>query len=169
MHSTSPENVSTRAAQIRWPERYDPCATSVFVSNRHAVAAPPSAVWAWLVRARLWPTWYPNSHWVRIEGGGDDLFPDATFKWWTFGVGLVSRVQEFVPGERLAWDAVCPGVRAYHAWLLIPTARGCDVLTEETQSGWLARLGAAVFPKRMSAQHQVWLERLGAKAESGPP
>jgi hypothetical protein len=157
------------AWQIRWPARFEPSATPIFVSNRREVSAPASAVWAWLVRARLWPTWYPNSHAVRIENGGDDLHAAATFRWRTFGVSLVSRVREFVPGERLAWDAVCPGVVAYHAWLIIPTERGCEVLTEETQAGWLARLGAWVFPRRMSEQHQIWLDRLAAKAEAGLP
>jgi hypothetical protein len=35
------------------------------------------------------------------------------------------------------------------------------VLTEETQTGWLARLGALVMPGRMSKWYQRWLEGWG--------
>ena len=38
------------------------------------------------------------------------------------------------------------------------------VPTEETQNGWLARLGALVMPGRMSRWHQRWLEELGKVA-----
>jgi hypothetical protein len=49
-------------------------------------------------------------------------------------------VQEFVPYERLDWDAHGNGLDAYHAWLIIKTSQGCDVITEETQGSFLPRL-----------------------------
>jgi hypothetical protein len=61
------------------------------------------------------------------------------------------------------------GVFAYHAWLLEDAPGGCRVLTEETQHGWACRLGALVFPQRMSQQHQIWLEQLAKQAASGAP
>jgi uncharacterized protein YndB with AHSA1/START domain len=132
--------------------------------------APPAAVWAWLVRAELWPRWYPNSHRVRIVNGPrPDLALGARFRWWTFGVAIDSTVAEFVPCERLAWTARGIGVRAYHAWLLRPAGDGCQVLTEETQRGWAARLGSLVMPNRMHRGHQVWLETLAQKAAGCPP
>jgi hypothetical protein len=74
-----------------------------------------------------------------------------------------------VPQQRLAWNARGFGVFAYHAWLLEDTPGGCRVLTEETQHGWACRLGALVFPRRMSQQHQTWLERLAQQAAGGAP
>jgi len=85
------------------------------------------------------------------EGGGSDLFAGACFTWRTFGVDLVSTVEEFVPGERIAWVAKASGVTAYHAWLITPTDLGCHVLTEETQHGELARRAACSFPAGRSA------------------
>ena len=76
---------------------------------------------------------------------------------------------EFEPQTRLAWDAHGLGLSAWHAWLLTPTATGTHVLTEETQSGWLARLGKTIYPTRMSKQHQLWLEGLSRQAQTGPP
>jgi hypothetical protein len=120
----------------------------------------PEAVWPWLVRAQLWPTWYPNSENVVIEGGGPDLKVDTKFRWKTFGVTLDSAVAEFVPFERLAWSAKSTGVDAYHAWLIARKPEGCHVLTEETQNGLLASLSNALRPGNMSKFHQVWLENL---------
>jgi hypothetical protein len=46
---------------------------------------------------------------------------------------------------------------------------GVCVLTEETQNGLLARLGALVMPSRMSRWHQLWLVKLGRVAEKELP
>ncbi len=67
-------------------------------------------------------------------------------------------VLESVRHERLAWDAHCNGVHAYHAWAFEKRDGGVYVLTEETQTGWKARLGALVMPGRMSRWHQRWFE-----------
>ena len=82
---------------------------------------------------------------------------------------LESAVREFVPYERLAWDARGPGIDAYHAWILVPTEEGCHVATGETQRGWLARLQNVIMPTRMNKQHQIWLERLRDQAVGGRP
>ncbi|KQS03012.1 hypothetical protein ASG11_00975 [Sphingomonas sp. Leaf357] len=98
-----------------------------------------------------------------MEGGGADLFADARFRWRTFGVALDTRVVEFEPGTRIAWIAEAFGIRAYHAWLITPLADGgCTILTEETQHGWIARIGRRLFPRRMEHWHQRWLEALAA-------
>jgi hypothetical protein len=158
------------ATRIRWPPRYDPGVAPVHVRNELEMDAAPDVVWAWIVRAPLWPEWYPNSADVDIGSGSPpDLGPGTRFTWRTFGVRLESTVLEFVPGERIAWDARAVGVDAYHAWLLRRTARGTHVLTEETQHGWLARLGGLFLPRRMSQQHQIWLEALSVRARSGRP
>lgn len=74
-----------------------------------------------------------------------------------------------MPFERIAWNAFGIGVDAYHAWEITRTPAGAHVLTEETQYGWAARLGSVVLPSRMSRGHQIWLERLSAKAQGGSP
>jgi len=154
---------------ISWPEKYAPERAHVHVKNELEMDATPEAVWAWLVRAKLWPTWYANSEKVEVEGGGPDLGPGVSFRWKTFGVSLHSRVEEFVPQERMAWSARGMGIDAYHAWLIVPTPAGCHVTTEETQLGLLPRLNKAVRPNHMSRKHQDWLEGLLTKAKTGLP
>jgi uncharacterized protein YndB with AHSA1/START domain len=154
---------------IRWPESFEPARCPIHVRNELAISASPEAVWARLIRAQVWPSWYPNARRVRfLQGPPPDLALGTRFRWRTFGISIESTVEEFVPNERLAWNAVGMGVRAYHAWLIEPRPGGCWVLTEETQRGWLARLSAALMPGRMHRFHQIWLERLAKVAAGGP-
>lgn len=151
---------------INWPDQYHPSRTGVHVSNSLAVTVNSEVLWAWMIRAQLWPTWYPNSADVLfLNTPGPDLQKGTRFRWKTFGVSIESEVQEFVPYERLAWNARGTGVDAYHAWLFEPD----NILTEETQNGFLAKLGSLVMPNRMHKYHQIWLENLRDKALTGLP
>ncbi len=154
---------------IRWPDKYDPARAPVHVANEIDTLAAPEVLWAWLVRAPLWPSWYPNAKDLVVEGGASQLALGVRFTWRTFGVAIRSTVLEFEPCERIAWNAFGIGVDAYHAWEITPTPAGAHILTEETQYGWAARLGSIVFPNRMSRFHQIWLEQLSLKARGGPP
>ncbi len=155
---------------IRWPARYEPARSAVHVRNEISISASAEVVWAWLIRATLWPTWYTNSAEVSfLCGTPPDLAAGTRFRWRTFGVRIESTVIEFAPAERLAWDARGPGIDAYHAWLIRGRPHGCSVLTEETQHGWLARLGQLLMPSRMYRFHQVWLEALKKNAAGGMP
>jgi uncharacterized protein YndB with AHSA1/START domain len=160
----------TQPLQVKWPDHYQPRNCPVHVRNELDMAAAPKRVWAWLIRATLWPTWYVNSANVKIlEGTGLDVQKGTRFRWKTFGVTITSTVLEYVPRERIAWDAQAFGIDAYRAWVLQPFARGCHVVTEETQRGWLARLGKLFMPNRMHKFHQLWLEGLATKARTGLP
>lgn len=147
-------------ADIVWPAKFDLSTHPVHVRNELGMPVPREKVWARLIRASNWPTWYPNSKRVRIEGGKADLALHARFRWWTFCTAIKSEVLEFKPYERIAWDARGLGVYAHHAWLIRETPEGCYVITEERQHGWAARAQDRLMPQRMSSGHQMWLERL---------
>jgi uncharacterized protein YndB with AHSA1/START domain len=169
MPQTQPPQTARSTA--RWPDRYTPANSAVFVRNEIAIAAPPEVVWAWLLRAEAWPEWYANSRDIHfLSHAGPDLRNRSRFRWRTFGARVTSKVLEFEPYARLAWDAHGIGVDGYHAWVLTRTGDGgTHVVTEETQHGWLARLGKLLMPNRMHDMHQLWLEGLSAKAQGGPP
>lgn len=156
--------------EVQWSNHYEPRNCPVHVRNELDMAASRDRVWAWLIRATLWPTWYANSANVQfLAGPGPDLKKGTRFRWKTFGITITSTVIEYVPHERIAWDAHAFGLDVYHAWVLQPSAQGCHVLTEETQHGWLARLGKLLVPNRMYKFHQLWLERLANQAQAGLP
>jgi Polyketide cyclase / dehydrase and lipid transport len=154
---------------ILWPDRYAPDRVAARVSNDIAIAAPSSAVWAWLIRAVAWPDWYPNSSAVRIESGRPTLSLGERFTWRTFGVSVRSTVREFIPGERIAWDGTGFFLDVYHAWLIEGRPDGCWVLTEENQNGLAASVQAFLMSQRMHRGHELWLTRLKAQAEGKPP
>ena len=160
----------TEKSKVHWPERYKPENCPVHIRNELDMAAAPEYVWAWLIRATLWPAWYSNSANVKIiHGPGPDLTEGTRFRWKTFGVTITSTVHEFVPGQRIAWDAHAPGLDVYHAWVLRPSSKGCHVLTEETQHGFIARMGGFFMPNRMYKFHQLWLEGLERQAGNELP
>jgi len=154
---------------IRWPERYKPDVTIVHARTEMEMPVPPEVVWPWLVRAAIWPSWYPHFRGVAIKGGGPDLSLGASFRWKAFGVTLNSRVEEFVEFERIAWSARSVGVDAYHAWLIERRPAGCHVLTEENQNGWAARLNDALRPRFMGEMQRSLLEALLEKSKGGSP
>jgi hypothetical protein len=155
-------------SEIRWPPEFANAA--VKVSNEITIKnVSPEVIWAWLIRAECWPKWYPNSSDVRIiSPSGPDLREGTRFRWKTFGLYMTSEVQEFVPGERLAWNARGLGTWAYHAWLIQEVKGGCHVLTEENQFGFLCKLQKRFLPTRMHDKHQIWLEQLQEMARGGP-
>ena len=110
---------------IKWPDRYHPSLAPVHVVNELTIPASCEQVWPWLIRAPLWPLWYPNSSDVRlVDRPLSELRLGTMFTWRTFGVNVKSTVQEFIPNERVAWSARGVGVDAYHAWLLAPCPSG---------------------------------------------
>jgi len=153
--------LASPAQSIVWPAEFELSRRPVHVSNKIDLDVPPERVWERLIRATLWPCWYSNAKRVHLlDGPPLKLALDTRFHWWTFGLPMTSRVLEFVPNERIAWDARGPGVFAYHAWLITPTPTGCHVLTEERQHGLLAWLQSVALPNRMHDKHQIWLEGL---------
>jgi len=154
---------------IEWPEEYSPERTAVHVHNELEMPVPPERVWAWLVRADIWPTWFQKVQNVAVRGGGRELQQGSVFSWRTSGVSLESKVEEFVPCERLSWSARGMGIDAFHVWLIEKTPTGCHVVTDENQKGWLARLSSVTRPNNMSRFHQAWLQGLLEKAKAGLP
>ena len=169
------------SSEISWPKRFSPSNCHVAVRNELNITSDPKIVWAWLIRAQLWPTWYPNSANMRfITGQPPDLALGTRFKWKTgffnpdtgkagsFGVTVDCKVQEFLPPERLAYEFGGTGIGGYQAWLVTKTEKGCRVLTEERQRGFVARF-VSLTSKSMEKQHQLWLRALGDSAAKGLP
>jgi Polyketide cyclase / dehydrase and lipid transport len=93
-----------RSKDIHWPDGFHPEQADLFAHNEIVVHASCEKVFANIVEAEAWPSWYPNSHNVSVLNGPDGkLRKGARFSWDTFGVHIESRVHEFVPGSRIGW------------------------------------------------------------------
>ena len=169
--------------QILWPASFTLDNCHVDVRNELNMTSDIEPVWAWLIRAQLWPTWYPNSANMRfITGQPPDLALGTRFKWKTgffnpdtskassLSVTVDCKVKEFIPPQRLAYEFNGTGIHGRQAWLLKKNQKGCLVITEERQRGPLARLFKWIgIPGRMMKQHQLWLETLRDNAAKGLP
>ena len=153
-----------------WPPECRPEGAPVYTYTELDVVAPPERVWAWLVRATAWPSYYDNASQIRfVNGAGPDLTLGARFTWRTFNVTVDTTVTELVARERLAWRAKTVGGGGYHGWVIVPTAAGCRVVTEETQRGIVPSVGRWFLRGGLLKQHQRWLEGLARVAAGGMP
>jgi hypothetical protein len=149
-----------------WPQGTAPEGAAVFAHNDRVMSAPADKVWAWLVRAVMWPQWYTNASRVRLDGSGDSLEAGMTFRWVTFGTPLRSEVAEFQPPAHLGWLWWCYGAYGYHGWDLYPLRHGTRVVTEETQRGPRAVLLAQPLHLALLIAHHHWLQRLALACAS---
>ena len=152
--------------QIRWPEAYEPEKATFNIVNEIEVEAPPEDVWNLLVRAGEWPDWYEGASNVQLlDSTSDRLAADSQFSWRTMDQDLVTNVVEFTPPFRMGWESRKSTLKAYHAWLLIPTATGTRIVTEESQYGWLAFLQSVFVPNELSDLHDIWLAAIKQRVE----
>jgi hypothetical protein len=129
------DDLIERSADIRWPDGFDPAHADLFAHNAVVINAPAKSVWAKLIAAAAWPTWYSNARDVVMSDPSGQLGKDVTFDWTTFGLEIASKVAEFAPYERLSWYGNGNQLRAYHTWLLAPVSAIAPMLSWK-KSAW---------------------------------
>jgi uncharacterized protein YndB with AHSA1/START domain len=60
----------------------------MFAHNEIEIGAPCATVWSHLVRAQLWPQWFPKCGKVEIMGGSPVLQKNTKFTWSGFDLPL---------------------------------------------------------------------------------
>ena len=163
---TMQTDLANRSADIHWPKGFDPATADLFSHNQLVIDASCERVWGHIIDATKWPEWYPNSKDVRIDGGGR-LTKSSTFRWSTFGLGLESRINEFVPHTRIGWFGYAPGTAPsfYHTWYLVPQGASCLVVTDEAGIGADAAHLRQTDEELMHRGHDLWLATLKWVAE----
>ncbi len=154
-------------SQINWPDQYNPNEAGFFVHNEIEIMASPETVWNILIQAETWPEWYEGAENVTLlEPHDSDLLKDGSvFSWKTMGLNFESKIKEYEPYSRLSWESQKNSIRGYHAWLIIPTEKGCRLVTEESQKGFLTFMQKVFMPNKLEKLHQIWLEEIMQKAE----
>lgn len=152
--------------KINWPVAYDPSVSKFYVHNELEINASPEKVWRILTDALKWPGWYKGARSVSFVNKSDSLLnANAVFTWQTMGLKLETAVKQFEPNRLLAWESIKKSIQAYHVWLIVPTATGCKVITDESQNGWLTFFEKIFQGKKLNRMHDVWLKELKKKAE----
>ena len=160
------KDLSKASKLIHWPSGFNPTETDAFVHNEIWIKAPAKVIWENLVNAPEWPSWYANSAEVQITGPNTSkLQASSVFAWKTFGFPIESKINEFVPESRIGWFGNGTGIHAYHTWLIVKKADGCQVITEESQVGPSAIKFNLEQPTAMYDAHHWWLTALKARSE----
>jgi hypothetical protein len=151
------DDIIERSVDIGWPDGFDPVHADLFAHNAVVINAPARSIWANLVAAAAWPTWYSNASDVVINDPSGQLGEGVTFNWTTFGLKIASTVAEFAPYERLGWYGNGDKLRAYHTWLLIPRfGESTYVVMEEIGMGDGAQHLVHTNPGHMHRGHDLW-------------
>jgi uncharacterized protein YndB with AHSA1/START domain len=152
---------------IEWPERFDPKNSVFYVHNEIEINTPADVVWKLLTAASEWPTWYDGIQNIRFADTSQTRLAHHTKVFWnSMGQGLNNTVMEYEPERALAWQFDEPNIQGYHAWVIVPTASGCRVVTDESQTGKFARLQKIFIPKKLMKQHDNWLRLLKEQTEN---
>ncbi|MBS2018088.1 MAG: SRPBCC domain-containing protein [Deltaproteobacteria bacterium] len=154
-----------RVDEVHWPEQYEPEKTSFFVTNVIDIEAPPELVWEELMSPEAWPSWYEGAENVKV------LTPlplrvGSEFRWETMGLEFVSKVHELDAPYRLSWESRKTTIKGYHAWVIVRTAPGSRVITEESQVGFLTAMQKIFVPNKLRRLHDIWLAKLKERAEA---
>ena len=152
---------------ILWPEGMAPSRSPIHFTNELEVAASPETVWSLLTDPEVWPSFYPGVKHVRLLGGHDRLRLGTRFKTNLAGQDVFASVLEFEPMTRIAWGGgprASPESRAYHAWIITPTAKGVHLWTEETMQGPLWIELAKPVPDVFWRTHEILLRDLAKVA-----
>src|SRR5580698_6813340 len=148
--STIHDDLIERSVNIHWPDGYDPDHADLFAHITFDNQAPAETIWAKLVAATAWPTWYSNASDVVVNDPSGTLSEGVTFNWSTFGLKIASAIAECVPHTRIGWYGTGDQLRAYHTWPLIPrNGDSTYIVMEETGLGPAARHLAQRNPGHM--------------------
>lgn len=157
---------------VVWPDEFNPEKAKWFVYNEIEIKAKPDVVWDILLDAKQWHTFYKGVE-SPVEFVNDTnaktLRNGLTFKMHTMGLHLEPMMKEFVSGERMAWEVRRRYLSAYHAWVIVPTDKGCRLITPEAQNGFLTFLQKVFQPNKLLNLHEHWLEVIKARAEETTP
>lgn len=156
---------------VRWPDEFNPERTKWFVYNEIEINATPEKVWTILIDAKKWHRFYKGleSPVEYLDSNATTLRTGLPFKIHTMGLRLTPVIKEFIPNERMAWEVRRSNLTAYHAWVIIPTEKGCKLITPESQNGFLTLLQKMFQPNKLLNLHEHWLEQIKARAENTTP
>lgn len=156
----------SNSEKINWPASYEPSKSRFYVHNEIEINARPEIVWAHLIDALKWESWYIGAKNVSFKDPTDTVLnSESVFNWKTMGLKFQSTIKEFEPNRLLAWESKKKSIQGYHVWLIVPTEKGCKVITDESQNGWLTFFEKIFQRNKLKKLHDVWLSELKKKSE----
>jgi uncharacterized protein YndB with AHSA1/START domain len=126
------------------------------------IAAPPEVVWDVLTGFEQWPNWNPDVKSMSFEG---PVAPGSEFRWKAGPGTIVSTLEEVDRPRFIKWRGRTLSIKAVHDWRFEPSNGGTRVETEESFSGFLARLFRGSLQKTLDRSTESGLEHLKRESE----
>jgi uncharacterized protein YndB with AHSA1/START domain len=126
------------------------------------IDASPEKVWNLQSDINNWSKWQPDVPSATLQG---KLEPGTTFRWKGGGLNITSKLHTVDKPTRIGWTGDSIGMHAVHNWTLEPVEGGTRVTTEESITGWLARVLKLFDPNFMSKSLEKSLQTLKTQTE----
>ncbi len=134
----------------------------VFARKEIVIHAPVEKVWETQTGIDNWSKWQPDIASAKLEGA---LAVGAVFRWKAKGLAITSTLHTVEPNRRVGWTGVSLGMYAIHNWMFEPQGDFTRVVTEESLSGWFARLMKLFDPGFLDKSLETSLQILKSTSE----
>jgi uncharacterized protein YndB with AHSA1/START domain len=134
----------------------------VFARKEIIIHAPIEKVWQIQTDIENWNKWQPDITSAKLEG---TLAAGTVFRWKAKGLNIVSTLHTVKPHQQIGWTGVSLGMFAIHNWTFEARGKTTFVVTEESLSGWLARLIKLFDPNFLEKSLEASLHILKTRSE----
>jgi hypothetical protein len=131
------DDLAHHSLDIHWPAGFEPATADLFAHNHLLINASCERVWSRIIEASRWPTWYPNSKDVEIQGDDPVLRDGTLFRWTTFGLAIESKVHEYKQGQEVLTPVLSSERRISYLQSRDPAKAGSRGGIHRTTKPWL--------------------------------
>lgn len=136
----------------------------VAASAEGVIHAPLQKVWETQTDLAGWKDWNKDIESMTVSG---KVGLGTVFVWKAGGITIESKITEYVPNKRIAWQGKTTGIDAYHVWEFTKVGADVRVHTEEKFTGFLAWLLPGTMRNQIAKALDHGVEVLKAEAEKG--
>ena len=153
--------------KINWPEGFKPAESDFFIHNEMDIKASPQVVWDIFINAAKWPELNKKAEGIKLLNSPDGKLNSSSVFIWSPAGKFTSTIKEFKPPYNVAWlgETDNKKITIYNAWMIIPTAEGCKVISDESQNGPKTKVEKIFAPNMVRKDLHDWLIRLKEQSE----
>ncbi len=126
------------------------------------IDAPLDKVWGLQTAIAHWPNWQPDISVAALDG---PLQTGSVFRWKAKGLKIVSTLHTVEPPRQIGWTGDSLGMFAIHNWTFAAQGQQTKVISDESLSGWMARLLKLTDAHFLDKSLAATLQTLKAAAE----
>jgi hypothetical protein len=124
----------------------------------------------WNIQSNIseWKNWNSDIESMNVDG---EVGIGTIFRWKTGGITIESKISEFVPEQRIAWEGRTFGINAYHIWEFSEGKTGVHVYTQERFTGIFAWFLPGTMRNQIlkALNHGVLVLKQEAERENAKP